>query len=322
MAAGLVAVALAVPFLAFAQTTDVQSQIQSLLSQIKALQEQLKALVASSSASGGFDWMASSTPGMMPPGQMGKGACVALNRNLRMGSQGDDVKGLQQMLKDDGDFQGGITGFFGQLTAHAMAAFQMHMGIASSTDGSVGPMTRGFFERKCGKGIGGGMSGGGIMGGRVSGTIAASSASSITIQNKDNKSVLVNITASTTIQVFNGTSTPPTAGTISDLVVGKMAAADGPQNQDGSIQAVHISVGILPPPPMMGGDDGNHGMMPPPWSASTTPPGGHCGGFIQNAPMCSPGYHCQLGNTPDMGGTCVANGSGDGNGTSTHSADH
>lgn len=34
--------------------------------------------------------------------------------------------------------------------------------------------------------------------------------------------------------------------------------------------------------------------------------GAHCGGFIQNAPTCAKGFHCQLGNIPDKGGTCVA----------------
>lgn len=34
--------------------------------------------------------------------------------------------------------------------------------------------------------------------------------------------------------------------------------------------------------------------------------GAHCGGFIQNAPTCAKGLHCQLGNIPDKGGTCIA----------------
>ncbi len=35
--------------------------------------------------------------------------------------------------------------------------------------------------------------------------------------------------------------------------------------------------------------------------------GDHCGGFIQNAPVCSTGFYCQLtGSRPDTGGTCVA----------------
>ena len=35
--------------------------------------------------------------------------------------------------------------------------------------------------------------------------------------------------------------------------------------------------------------------------------GAHCGGFIKDAPICAPGFHCQLQtNRPDTGGTCVA----------------
>ena len=35
--------------------------------------------------------------------------------------------------------------------------------------------------------------------------------------------------------------------------------------------------------------------------------GAHCGGFIQNAPQCAEGLHCQLGPIADEGGTCVQN---------------
>lgn len=53
-----------------------------------------------------------------------------------------------------------------------------------------------------------------------------------------------------------------------------------------------------------------------PQAATTTPTGAlivsagmHCGGFINNAPVCITGYHCQLVvSRPDTGGTCVADG--------------
>lgn len=36
--------------------------------------------------------------------------------------------------------------------------------------------------------------------------------------------------------------------------------------------------------------------------------GAHCGEFIQNAPTCGTGYHCQLNSSnPDTGGMCVPN---------------
>jgi peptidoglycan hydrolase-like protein with peptidoglycan-binding domain len=261
--AGLIIATAVMPFMASAQTTDTASQIQALLGQIKSLQQQLMTLVASSSASA-QTWVASTTPSWLPGSEGGqKPPCLTLPRNLSVGSRGDDVKQLQQTLADDPEsgFKGTVTGFFGPLTARAMANFQMHNGIASSTTGFVGALTRGFFDRKCGKGEG---QGGMMEPSHVSGTITASSASSLTLQNGDGQSVVVNISASTSIQVFAGTTTPPTIGTASDLVVGKTAAADGPKNSDGSIQAVHVMVGILPPPPKNGSDQGEglHGMMP------------------------------------------------------------
>jgi murein L,D-transpeptidase YcbB/YkuD len=101
--------------------------------------------------SGGSSAEASSTPGM--PNQ---GACAVLTRNLHEGDQGDDVRQLQQVLAEDPEsgFTASSTGFFGPMTAEAMRNFQMHNGIASSTDGSVGPLTRGFFEHRCGEGLG------------------------------------------------------------------------------------------------------------------------------------------------------------------------
>lgn len=107
---------------------------------------------------------ASTTPWGTPPGQMGKMACIALTRDLKVGSQGDDVRKLQDLLHDDDSagFTASSTGFFGPMTAKAMARFQMHNGIASTTTGIVGRLTRGFFERACGKGVGnehGGMMG-------------------------------------------------------------------------------------------------------------------------------------------------------------------
>jgi hypothetical protein len=107
----------------------------------------------------------STTPWGMPPGQVGKMACITLSRNLGPGSQGDDVKKLQELLASDSSsgFTANPNGFFGPMTQRAMMHYQMEHGIASSSSatGAVGPMTRGFFERACGNGLGGGMGPGG-----------------------------------------------------------------------------------------------------------------------------------------------------------------
>lgn len=91
----------------------------------------------------------------MPPGQFGKTVCITLLRDLKQGSQGDDVKKLQDLLAQDpqAGFNASSTGFFGSLTAKALIRFQMAHGIATSTAGIAGPLTRGFFERSCGKGL-------------------------------------------------------------------------------------------------------------------------------------------------------------------------
>lgn len=252
LAAGLIIATTVMPFMASAQTTDVQSQIQALLNQIKSLQQQVMTLIASSSASGAFNFMASSTHpfGQVPPGQVGKAVCIELNRDLRLGARGEDVKKLQEILSEDDDveFHGGMTGFFGPMTAQAMVRFQSKFGIASSTNGSVGPLTRGFFQRRCGEGLGKENEGIDARG-KIAGEITAVAASSITVRNEDGVSRVVNVTTSTTIHVFATATSTPTAGTMADLTVGKKVFAAGIPLTDGSLTAHEIRVGILLPPP-------------------------------------------------------------------------
>ncbi len=91
-----------------------------------------------------------------PPSWGGdRSGCITLMRDLHEGSRGEDVRELQKELAKDASlgFTGTTTGFFGPMTAKAMKRFQEKNGIASSTraTGSVGPMTRGFFESQCRK---------------------------------------------------------------------------------------------------------------------------------------------------------------------------
>ncbi len=234
------------------------------------------------------DWAmsaSSTSPSMgLPPGQMGKMACITLSRNLGPGSKGDDVKKLQKFLSEDKDteFTANTTGVFGPATARAMMKFQIKNGIASSSRGSVGPMTRGFFERNCGRGLSddhdnrgnhdneGNHGGQQAQGTHLGGSITAVSGSSITVLDHDGKSVVVTVSASTTILVFaapTGSSTAtamppvPSVGTIADLLVGKMVRVEGMVNTDGSVNALHINVGMLPPPQGhegTGGPGANH----------------------------------------------------------------
>jgi peptidoglycan hydrolase-like protein with peptidoglycan-binding domain len=62
---------------------------------------------------------------------------------------------LQEILVADpaSGFSGTPTGFFGTITMKAVIKFQTHNGISSSSKGFFGPMSRGFLERSCGKGL-------------------------------------------------------------------------------------------------------------------------------------------------------------------------
>lgn len=95
---------------------------------------------------------ASTTPGIPGKGEnrSDRAKCVLLARNLRQGSQGDDVREFQKMLWEEGHFMGSTTGFFGPMTAKAVAKWQEKHGIASSTSGGmVGMLTRKFLETRC-----------------------------------------------------------------------------------------------------------------------------------------------------------------------------
>ena len=240
LVAGVMMVSIMLPSLVFAQT-DVRSQIESLMSQIRTLQAQLHMLLQEAASS------TKATLGV-PPGQLSKAMCIRLGRNLRHGMEGEDVRALQEWLLEDKEntFIGRATGFFGPLTARAMARFQTKLGIASTTDGSVGPLTRGFFERQCGKGL---SDDDGDKRGKVAGEITAVATSSITVGKGEGKSHVVHITGSTTIKVFASATSTPTTGTMADLTLGKRVAASGTANADGSLTALEIRVGASTPPP-------------------------------------------------------------------------
>ncbi len=68
-------------------------------------------------------------------------AAIKLNRPLKQGDQGDDVKELQQILATDPSIfpDGSITGFFGPKTRDAIKKLQEKMGLESI--GNMGPKT-------------------------------------------------------------------------------------------------------------------------------------------------------------------------------------
>lgn len=71
-----------------------------------------------------------------------KNTAVAFTSNLQLGSRGDQVKKLQEFLKQSPGIypEGLVTGYFGSLTEKAVKRFQKKMVIEAI--GVVGPMTR------------------------------------------------------------------------------------------------------------------------------------------------------------------------------------
>jgi hypothetical protein len=125
-------------------TDDIQGQISSLLEQIKTLQAKLSDLVKQQSTST-KPTKVESTP------QKEHRVCFLLSRNLIQGTTGDDVSGLQEFLNSEGYFTNNATGYFGPLTAQAVAKWQLSQGVESI--GIVGPITRERIKIWCGGGV-------------------------------------------------------------------------------------------------------------------------------------------------------------------------
>jgi peptidoglycan hydrolase-like protein with peptidoglycan-binding domain len=82
-------------------------------------------------------------------GGPGSVPCPTIARDISVGAQGTDVSQLQSYLSSNGFLSASSTGFFGPMTAHALAQFQKAMGLATST-GFFGPLTRNFINGRCG----------------------------------------------------------------------------------------------------------------------------------------------------------------------------
>ena len=154
-----IALAILLPFAASALSVDdIQQQIRNLLAQVTQLQEQLRSLqnnqpiiACTQEAKICPDGTAVGRTGLncefaacpsgvkpLPP------TCPTFTRTLAQGATGNDVTQLQQYL--------GVspTGYFGPMTAKAVAAVQADAGL--SQVGIVGPATRAWFYKRCGGG--------------------------------------------------------------------------------------------------------------------------------------------------------------------------
>jgi hypothetical protein len=110
---------LLVPVASAQSPVDLQAQIAALLAQIQQLQAQLNAAKGAPSVS------------------------YSYTRDLTVGSKGDDVTALQQMLASGGYLKVSPTGYFGSLTKAAVAAWQAAVGLSPAA-GYFGPKSRAY----------------------------------------------------------------------------------------------------------------------------------------------------------------------------------
>src|SRR5262249_42711823 len=77
-------------------------------------------------------------------------------RNLQLKDENDDVRSLQEFLREEGLLNADATGFFGDLTLQALRKWQANnLGITNGDAlttgwGVFGPRSRGFLARWCG----------------------------------------------------------------------------------------------------------------------------------------------------------------------------
>lgn len=76
--------------------------------------------------------------------------CRKFSRGLALGSRGNDVKELQEMLYDNGYLSASSTGYFGPMTKAAVVKFQKEGGLNPS--GYFGELSRKQHEKRCGEG--------------------------------------------------------------------------------------------------------------------------------------------------------------------------
>lgn len=115
---------------------ELQAQVKDLVSMIARLQTQIAQLADTPKPS-------------TPPMGLKHRICAALDRDLAQGIRGEDVQALQEFLAELGFFPGSPTGYFGPLTAQAVAKWQTGEGVAAI--GKFGPISRERLLKWCGK---------------------------------------------------------------------------------------------------------------------------------------------------------------------------
>ena len=113
---------------------DVQAQIAKLVQQISDLTTQLNALRSQSTPPTSII-----DPNFISPPV--HRVCNLLYRNLSQGVQGDDVRAMQEFLNEHGYLSASATGYFGPLTAAAVAKWQASEGVSAVGSGAPSSTT-------------------------------------------------------------------------------------------------------------------------------------------------------------------------------------
>ena len=147
----VLSISIAAPSVSALTVGELQSQIRELLARVAELTKQLNAIQGSGTsaegASGEVTGSGTITAAFAPSKHR---VCEVLKRNLSQGTSGNDVTSLQEFLHDEGHFSANATGYFGPLTAAALARWQTSQGVEGV--GVVGPLTRERIKLWCGVG--------------------------------------------------------------------------------------------------------------------------------------------------------------------------
>ncbi len=138
-----VALLITMPIASAALSEDsLQAKIDILLRQIAALTARINSIQNQS-----ITTTASETSA--PPGIRHR-VCGFISRSLSLGAEGDDVSQLQNFLHSEGFLTVPPTGYYGSLTANAVARWQEREGVSAL--GVFGPLSRARIQSWCGGG--------------------------------------------------------------------------------------------------------------------------------------------------------------------------
>jgi peptidoglycan hydrolase-like protein with peptidoglycan-binding domain len=137
---------------------DVQARIKELMAKVNELTMQIKTLQGQVTGQAVV-----TTPSGTTPNAWGlkHRVCNVLDRSIAQGQTNDDVKSVQEFLKEEGHLNAEASGYFGPLTKEALIRWQASQGVVATADariagaGMFGPKTKEHIRIWCGGGIAG-----------------------------------------------------------------------------------------------------------------------------------------------------------------------